>query len=376
MKRLALASLENGSKRVAIKGDLKSFGPADIISFIEINRKTGILTFDFGRVSKSLFLREGNIIFASSSLKEDRLGESLCRAGKISPEHLEVAAKEISPEKNLGKILVEKGFITAKELWLGLRRQVEEIVYSIFYYKEGSFSFLEGDLSQGNVISLNMSTQNLMMEGIRRIDEWARFLEKFPSKDIVLEPKESPPNIELNPIEQRALSLVDGSITLEEISRRSGLGDFDTYKVLFHLIQAGFVEIRQEGKASRAISDIGQARLEPAVEEINTIFKDIYSILHTKTKDIDFIARFNTFFLDLPPDLSQLFKGVKFDEEGGLNTSVLIQNTEGLKREDKKDFLIEALNELLYFLLFELRNLLEKEEAEELAEIIQKMQID
>ncbi len=376
MKKLASKPPKKGSKRIAIGGDLESFGPADIISFIGINRKTGTLTFEFAQLSKSLFFREGNIIFASSSLNEDRLGESLCRVGKISPEQLALAVRKVIPERNIGKILVEEGFITAKELWLGLRRQVEEIIYSIFYFKEGSFSFLEGDLSQDNVINLNMGTQNLIMEGIRRIDEWSRFLEKFPSKDIVLEPKEPPPNMELNPVEQRALSLVDGSISLEELSLRSGLGDFETYKVLFHLTQAGFVEIRQEGKASRAISDIGQARLEPTVEKISSIFEDIYSILRTKTKDIDFIARFNTFFLDLPPDLSQLFKGVKFDEKGGLNTSVLIQNTEGLKKEDKKGFLIKALNELLYFLLFELRNLLKKDEADELAEIIQKMEID
>ncbi|UCD83661.1 MAG: DUF4388 domain-containing protein [Deltaproteobacteria bacterium] len=175
------SELEQRAKKTAIKGDLESFGPADIISFIELNRKTGILVFEFEKVSKSVFFREGNIIYASSSLEKDRLGESLCRAGKISPEQLDKVIGEVSPERNIGKVLVEGGFITAKELWLGLRRQVEEIVYSIFYHKEGSFTFLEGNLSRDNVINLNMSTQNLMMEGIRRIDEWSRFLEKFPS---------------------------------------------------------------------------------------------------------------------------------------------------------------------------------------------------
>jgi len=229
-------------KRVSLRGNLESFAIADIISMVNFSKKTGILSFVFSESTKSLFFLKGDIVFATSSLPRDRLGESLVKAGKITREQLEAILKEGRGGGVLGKLLVEKGFLSPKELFLGVKRQVEEIIYSLFLLKKGVFFFFEGEFPLEGLTKISMSAQNLVMEGIRRVDEWSVFLEKIPVGQLVLVKKKKLPEINLKPVEKGVFEHVDGKSTVEEICRKSGLGEFETYAHLFHLLSAGFVE--------------------------------------------------------------------------------------------------------------------------------------
>lgn len=228
--------------RVAMRGDLESFAIADVISMINLGRKTGILSFVFSEATKSLFILKGDIVYATSSLPGDRLGESLVRAGKITRQQLEGVLRESRGGGMLGRLLVGRGFLSPKELYLGVKRQVEEIIYSLFVLKKGVFFFFEGEFPLEGLTRISMSAQNLVMEGIRRVDEWSLFREKIPAGELVLVPKKVQPDIVLTPIEKGVLDRVDGRSTVEEISRKSGLGDFEAYKALYRLLTAGFIE--------------------------------------------------------------------------------------------------------------------------------------
>lgn len=230
--------------RATLRGTLEGFSIADVIGLINMNKKSGILSFVFHGSTKALFFTKGEIVFATSSLPQDRLGESLVRAGKLKREDLEGALRDADRRQGwvLGKLLVEKAYLAPKDLFQGVRRQVEEIIYSLFLQKQGVYFFFEGDLDTRDFPKLNMSAQNLVMEGIRRIDEWGLFLEKIPSGELMLSRKRELPQIDLTPDERGVLDLADGTRTVSEISRSSGLGEFNTYKVLHHLMSAGFID--------------------------------------------------------------------------------------------------------------------------------------
>src|SRR5207237_2191539 len=137
-------------------------------------KKTGPLRLVRGRVAKTLYLSDGRLIFATSTDPDDRLGEMLLRKGLISYRSLEESVRAIKAGKRQGTLLVESGAIRSKDLIGGVTEQVQEIIYSVFQWEEGSFEFQEGDLPSREVIVLRMSTSDLIMEAVRRIDRWTR----------------------------------------------------------------------------------------------------------------------------------------------------------------------------------------------------------
>ena len=101
-------------------------------------------------------------------LRGDRLGEVLLKAGKINVKQFDMATKVMShAKKRLGGILVELGYLKPKDLFWGVKYQVQEIVASLFDMTEGRYEFIPGEIPPGEVITLHMSTANLIMQGIR-----------------------------------------------------------------------------------------------------------------------------------------------------------------------------------------------------------------
>jgi hypothetical protein len=94
----------------------------------------------------------------------------------ITLEQLREAERCYEPPGRFGKVLVERGFLTPRELWSGVKYQVEEIVRSLFSSPGGIVSFFEGDAQPDNVVRLSLETRRLVAEGIQRRDELRKFL--------------------------------------------------------------------------------------------------------------------------------------------------------------------------------------------------------
>jgi hypothetical protein len=113
----------------------------------------------------------GDAIFASSTCEEDRLGEMLVKAKKITIQQFEESVELLKlKKKRQGAILVELGYLTPKDLFWGVKYQVKEIIYSLFTLDYAKYEFIEGDLPQNEVITLKMSMGNLLYEGIKKMN--------------------------------------------------------------------------------------------------------------------------------------------------------------------------------------------------------------
>jgi hypothetical protein len=75
-----------------------------------------------------------------------------------------------------GKILVELGYLTPRDLWDGVKTQVEDIVRSLFSYTAGWIHFWEGEIEPHNTVRLSLPTHRLISEGLARRDELLRFI--------------------------------------------------------------------------------------------------------------------------------------------------------------------------------------------------------
>jgi tetratricopeptide (TPR) repeat protein len=241
---------------VAIEGSLADVGLADICQLLAMGRKTGCLSLTDRSNFGYIFFEGGRVIYASVLNRPDRLGDLLVRNGVITPTDLSRATEEQARRKGarLGEILVDNGALSEEEMHEYIRLQIEEAVYHLFAWTQGSFHF-DPDQSpdEEGLFLVSVPAENLLLEGARRVDEWSLIEKKIPSFDLVFTLAKDPaddPDVELEERQKRILPLVDGTRTVADVIAESGLVEFEVGKALYGLIQAGFVE--RAGKRSEA----------------------------------------------------------------------------------------------------------------------------
>ncbi len=143
-----------------------------VLQVLQLITATGTLTVRSGGVEKSVHVKNGQIIYASSTDGNDRLGEMLVKAGLLTRENLEVALQLFRKQagiKKIGAILVENGFVTPKDLFAGLKTQVKTIIYSLFLWDDAEYRF-EETLPAG-IIQLQFNIEELIEEIILRMKQ-------------------------------------------------------------------------------------------------------------------------------------------------------------------------------------------------------------
>ena len=175
---------------MAIEGSLADVSLADICQLLSLGRKTGCLTVtdrsNFGYV----YFKKGRVIYASVLNRPDRLGEILVKNGVIRPEDLSKAMEHQGQEgqEKLGEILLGFGMVSSDDLQKWVTVQVEEAVYHLFSWNQGTFQFNPGELpDEGQVLLVTLNADGLLLEGARRVDEWSLVEKKIPSFDIVFQ---------------------------------------------------------------------------------------------------------------------------------------------------------------------------------------------
>ena len=156
-----------------LQGSLAERDVPDLIQALHARRFTGVLTLTHMGVGRRIIVQNGRLVFASSSDPDDRLGELLLRQGRITLRQYVDAGNAIAPGKRLGGILVEMGILTPKELVKAVTEQTQYVIYKAFEWTEGQYRIQEG-LESDEAITLKISTPDLILEGIRRIESWSR----------------------------------------------------------------------------------------------------------------------------------------------------------------------------------------------------------
>ncbi|MBI3450845.1 MAG: DUF4388 domain-containing protein [Acidobacteria bacterium] len=153
-------------------------GPLTLPSLIHDvceEKNTGYLAVRDGDIEKSVYVDSGGIVFARSNDKEDRLGSLLIKRGMVSARQMEQAVRAAQESgKRLGGVLVERHTIRPQDLTWGVREQVKEIVVGLFSWTHGTYAMHFGPLPSDEVITLKMSTGDIILEGVKGIGEWIR----------------------------------------------------------------------------------------------------------------------------------------------------------------------------------------------------------
>jgi len=93
---------------------------------------SGNLQAAYRTAVKSVCIDRGHVVDAASSLKGDRLGETMMELGRISYDEFALASREMrSRGQKFGQAIVAAGFISEKELGHQLSLQIARIVQSL-----------------------------------------------------------------------------------------------------------------------------------------------------------------------------------------------------------------------------------------------------
>src|SRR4029453_10144765 len=330
-----------------LKGRLSELSLPDVLQYLRATRATGILTLVPGGARKALYLKDGRIVFASSNLPNDRLGEILIREGKITVEEYEASIRSLSGGKRQGKVLVEMGALSPKDLWEGVQFQVKEIVYTVFQWDEGQFHFEESSLPEKERITVDLDVRDLIPVGIRRIDAGSSIQGRYAEGDTLFERGDGQAASALEPYERHVLSLVDGERSVLEICRESEIGDNETLKVLYALLCTGLMRIK-----GRKVYALDQDFVpEDSIHSVLSAFNQMYAYLFRyMVREVGPIAEnvLDKYLGGLREGRKELFAGVKLLKDGTLDPAVVEKNLNRFPEDGRRGLLVDGLNELLY----------------------------
>ena len=80
----------------------------------------------------------------------------------------------------MGRLLLAEKLLSEAELASVLKVQVSEVIFDTFAWARASSPSATASARRATAVTLEMDLQNLLMEGVRRIDERARLAECLP----------------------------------------------------------------------------------------------------------------------------------------------------------------------------------------------------
>ncbi len=370
-----VTSAEELARSGVFRGRLSKISLPQVMASLRERKSTGVLSLVNAGVHKSVYFKDGNVVFAASSLTQDRLGEVLLRGGKISADEYLRLSSHIRGGQRLGKALVEGGVLSPKDLWWAIEQQVREIVWSIFSWEDGYFHFEEDDRPNREKITVDLDVEALIVEGIRRIDGSGPVQEHFLAMESVLQRTKRDTPLELEPHENHVIELVDGVRTIEEACRESEIGEAETRKVLHAYVSVGVLKPKsQEGSKSGEATDDGDD-YAGMIELYNEMYRYLFRHMSGEVGPIAEII-LEKYLNELKDRPDSLFERVRLQRDGSLDPEQLGENVLQLEAAKRKNELVEALNELLYAELLAVKRTLGASHESQLIQAFQKMRGD
>ncbi len=268
-----------------LRGTIRDFGIADIFQLISQQTKTGVLVLrdDVDEVKVSFL--EGSVVRAESPTRPKHmlLGSMLVNAGLLDGDRLEEAVKEQSRTlERLGAILLKMGAVSPEDLKDTIRLQMTETVYRLFLWETGSYEFEQTDVPPPDEGVDPIRAENILLEGLRMIDEWPSIRRRLPPYSTVFTKKRPLPELkdggldagadvfgfgdtesgggsdnEIGASERRIYEFVAPDRTLQQIIHLSRLGEFEACRGVVHLVGGEYL----------AEADLAKPEEAPKVEK-------------------------------------------------------------------------------------------------------------
>ncbi len=221
---------------LGLQGNIEKFTLPEIFQLIASSRQSGTLGIQRDDSIIMVYFKDGEIIYGYGPRQTFHLGQLLKDRKVITEQQLEEAVRiqaKTENSKRLGEILTSRGFIDRADLEDVVRKQVEELLYSLLSWQTGSFKFYEDQFPTQEEITVRLSVENVILEGLRRADEQNFVKDTLADHDEVYTISAAQAgrcrDISLQAKEWNVMALVDGRRSVNEICR---IGQTDRHETL------------------------------------------------------------------------------------------------------------------------------------------------
>ncbi len=258
-----------------LQGRIERFTLPEILQLIASSRKSGTLGIQRDDSIVMVYFRDGNVVYGYGPRQTFHLGQLLKERGVITDKQLQEAVNVQAKSENskrLGEIMIGRNYIDRADLTQVVTRQVEELLYSLLSWQTGSFKFYDNQFPTEEEITVDLSVENVILEGLRRVDEMNMVRETLPDLEAVYTISASQAgrtrNVSLKAEEWNVMALVDGRRNLNEICKLGSLKRDETLKLLAHLKLAGIITKTERKK------ETSSPQLDKMADRLAGLFED------------------------------------------------------------------------------------------------------
>jgi hypothetical protein len=259
---------------MGIHGNLHTMSVSDLLQFLATGRKTGTLKLGRGGIVKQIYLEDGLIVGSTSNDPRELLGQVLLHYGKIEEAQLQTAM-EIQRQfgGKLGVILSSRGFVSQDDVVEVLRTRTLEIIYDLFIWEEAEFEFFDNEPVPADLIRIQVNATSVIMDGIYRIDEWARYRKVIPSERAFFELNQGWTQLlsESSKEVREVLYLVEKRMTAAEICYNMHTSLFHACALLYDLVARDAIKLAGEASEPPEPADLSALELPQTVPELITM---------------------------------------------------------------------------------------------------------
>jgi hypothetical protein len=253
---------------VGLSGNLSDFGIADVFQLIGQQRKTGALELRRGSSRAQLTFDRGLVVSAGLATGRadelDPLADRLVRSGQLTRARAEeaVAAARASAQP-LAQTLIARGWLDAATLRASQALMTRDAIFDLLRWQTGTFDFHAQPIDHDRDPAELLGAEQILMDGLRMVDEWQSFAQRVPSEEIVFTRARGSDSPSAFPGDAgRVLGLIDGRLSARRVIDLARLSTFDGMRILSELRSAGAIRVvaaedaraRHRGSRSDAFS--------------------------------------------------------------------------------------------------------------------------
>jgi hypothetical protein len=193
--------------------------------------------------------------------------------------------------------------------------------------------------------------------------------------DTILERSDKVSPIPLEAYEEHVLSQVNGKRTVAEIAKESEIGEAETRKVLYTFMAVGGIAVKGRKHAPLDPEAIERADYRGMVELYNEMYKYLFRHMSGEVGPIAEII-LEKYLGELKGRPNSLFERARLRRDGSLDPQQIEINVTRIRPFERRNRLVEALNELLYAELLAVKRTLGASHEAQLIQIFRTMRGD
>ncbi len=338
----------SGKPALRMHGD--SFFLRSLLDGLVDRAFSGVVAIDTGYGVKRIFFSSGHIVFASSTLMDDRLGEIIYREGIISLDDWMNSAALVTKALKFGQVLIANKVFSNDKLWYALQMQVSQIIRSVFMPDQVYVELAPGDGLAPTEVVFTDAVHEIIAAAYSYGVSFRAFLQRLRAESEVVLLKSDEELQTLYPSSTfygDLLTLLNSQKNVQEFVNLSKLIPYYTIAALSQLVRQGACKITPEGEDIRR-NEAELAQLRAKIDGFAYVLDAVTKAFEAGKKEFP-ISDLRSLIASVQPLAGS---SLYVDRQGSLpKDSVLSMFAECIADKERKSFYLTRIEAMLQFLL-------------------------